>query len=383
MSAKSFETGELPFAEDPRIVMTLDAGGTNFRFSAMQGNKLISPITSIPAQGDDLQRCLNNIRNGFEQVRAQCPEPPIAISFAFPGPSDFPNGIIGDLWNLPGFRGGVPLGAILEQHFRIPVFLNNDGDLFVYGEALAGFLPHVNSSLAKAGSPKRFRNLFGVTLGTGFGGGIVSDGRLLLGDNSMGAEVWLMRHKLDPRMNAEEGASIRGLRRTYGLLANLRFEEVPEPKVLAQIAAGQQPGDAQAAREAFRSLGEVVGDAMAQALTLVDGLGVVGGGISGAWPFFLPAIVAEINGTYLGADGQSFPRLGIKAFNFEEPVEREEFLRGSKRELRVPGSDRVIQYDPLQRTAIGVSCLGTSEAVAVGAYAFALRALDDGVSRAG
>lgn len=192
-----------------------------------------------------------------------------------------------------------------------------------------------------------------------------------------------MRHKLDPRMNAEEGASIRGLRRTYGLLANLRFEEVPEPKVLAQIAAGQQPGDAQAAREAFRSLGEVVGDAMAQALTLVDGLGVVGGGISGAWPFFLPAIVAEINGTYLGADGQSFPRLGIKAFNFEEPVEREEFLRGSKRELRVPGSDRVIQYDPLQRTAIGVSCLGTSEAVAVGAYAFALRALDDGVSRAG
>jgi glucokinase len=32
-------------------------------------------------------------------------------------------------------------------------------------------------------------------------------------------------------------------------------------------------------------------------------------------------------------------------------------------------------YDPLPRTAIGITRLGTSEAVAIGAYAFALRQL--------
>jgi glucokinase len=43
--------------------------------------------------------------------------------------------------------------------------------------------------------------------------------------------------------------------------------------------------------------------------------------------------------------------------------------------VTVPGSSKKIHYDPLQRTAIGLSRLGTSEAVAIGAYAFALRRL--------
>src|SRR5215831_2036207 len=161
---------------DPRIVMTLDAGGTNFRFSAMRGNQPVAKGVALPANGDQLDRCLANIVEGFTQIKKQCPRPPVAISFAFPGPADYPNGIIGDLGNLPGFRGGVALGPMLEEKFNIPVFINNDGDLFVYGEAIAGFLPHVNGLLKAAGSPKRHRNLFGVTLGTGVGGGAVRAG---------------------------------------------------------------------------------------------------------------------------------------------------------------------------------------------------------------
>jgi glucokinase len=34
-----------------------------------------------------------------------------------------------------------------------------------------------------------------------------------------------------------------------------------------------------------------------------------------------------------------------------------------------------LQYDPLQRLGVGMSRLGTSEAVAIGAYAFALKSL--------
>ena len=91
-------------------------------------------------------------------VKDQLEDTPVAISFAFPGPADYKNGIIGDLPNFPAFRGGIALGPYLEEKFKIPVFINNDGNLFAYGEALAGALPAINEKLAAAGSPKRYKN---------------------------------------------------------------------------------------------------------------------------------------------------------------------------------------------------------------------------------
>jgi glucokinase len=361
---------------DDRVVMTLDAGGTNFRFSAVRGGKAITETVSMPSSGDDLVRCLADIVEGFRQVKAKCHAPPVAISFAFPGPADYPNGIIGDLGNLPGFRGGVALGPMLQEEFGIPTFINNDGDLFVYGEAIAGFLPHINGLLEKAGSPKRYKVLFGVTLGTGFGGGIVRDGELFIGDNSGAGEVWLLRNKLDPQMNAEEGASIRAVRRTYSQKAGIPLEQAPEPREIFDIGMGKAEGNQAAAVEAFRRMGEVVGDALGTALTLVDGLAVIGGGVSGASPLFLPAVVDELNGRYTAPDGKSFRRLATKAFNLEDPAQLETFLKGEAREITIPGTDRKLKYDPLARVGVGMSRLGTSEAVAVGAYAFALNKLD-------
>ena len=362
-------------ADDPRVVMTLDAGGTNFVFGAIRGNHpVVEPIT-LPSQADQLGDCLRNIIHGFTAVRQRLDAAPAAISFAFPGPADYPAGIIEELANLPAFRGGVALGPMLEDEFNIPVFINNDGDLFAYGEAIAGFLPEVNAALARAGSPKRYRNLFGVTLGTGFGGGIVRDGELFLGDNSGAGEVWLLRHKLDAALHAEEGCSIRAVRRVYAEVAGMSLAQAPEPKLIFEIGMGRRPGDQAAAREAFRRLGEVAGDAMAQALTLVDGLAVIGGGISGAHELFLPALIDALNDVYPKTDGPQ-RRLVPRAFNFEDPGQRAKFLAGDRRVISVPGSARQIRYDPLQRTAVGISRLGTSEAVAVGAYAFALRRLD-------
>jgi glucokinase len=360
---------------DSRIVMTLDAGGTNFRFSAIRGNRPVTRPVTMPSNGDNLDLCLANIVEGFTRIEAACSHAPAAISFAFPGPADYPNGIIGDLVNLPGFRGGVALGPMLEKRFGIPVFINNDGDLFVYGEAIAGFLPYVNGLLKKAGSPKRYHNLFGVTLGTGFGGGIVRDGQLFLGDNSMAAEVWLLRNRLQPQMNAEEGASIRAVRRAYAEIAGLPCDQAPEPKVIYDIARGRQPGHKPAALEAFRRLGQVVGEALAEALTLLDSLAVIGGGISGSSSLFLPALVDELNGAYTAPDGSPLRRLYQVAFNLEDPEQRRQFLKGQTREIIVPGTKRKLKYDPLARIAVGLSRLGTSEAVAIGAYAFAIREL--------
>jgi glucokinase len=361
---------------DKRIVMTLDAGGTNFHFSAIRGNTAIAGPVVMPSEGDNLDQCLENIVEGFTRIREQCPELPAAISFAFPGPADYPNGIIGDLGNLPAFRGGIALGPMLRDLFGVPVFINNDGDLFAYGEAIAGFLPYINGLLEEAGSPKRYRNLFGVTLGTGFGGGIVLDGKLLAGDNSISGEVWLLRNRLHPKMNAEEGCSIRAVRRVYAENAGIEPDAAPDPKEIHDIGIGKKSGDQGAAVKAFHQLGVVAGDAIANALTLIDGLAVIGGGIASAWPLFLPALVDEMNGRYTDHNGKSFPRLASAAFNLEDPEQRNILLKGKTREIAVPGGNKKITYDSLQRIGIGISRLGTSEAVSMGAYAFALDRLD-------
>jgi len=363
-------------ATDQRIVMTLDAGGTNFRFSAIRGHQPVTETIAMPSNGDDLKRCLANIVEGFARVKKQCPAPPSAISFAFPGPSDYPNGIIGDLKNLPGFRGGVALGPMLEAKFRIPVFINNDGELFVYGEAIAGLLPWANGLLKKAGSPRRYKNLFGVTLGTGFGGGIVRHGELFSGDNSNASQMWLMRNKLQPQTNAEEGASIRAVRRAYAEKAGIKFDLAPDPRGIEEIALGKAPGNRAAALETYRRLGEVVGDAMATALALVDGLAVIGGGVSKGWRLFMPALMQELHGTYTAPDGHTFPRLQSAVFNLEDPGQLKKFLKGETRSVTVPGGKRKIKHDPVPRIGVGLSRLGTSEAVAIGACAFALRKLD-------
>lgn len=89
------------YTTDKRIVMTLDAGGTNLVFSAMQGGvEVVEPVT-LPAASHNLNDCLRNITEGFETIRKALPEPPAAISFAFPGPADYEAGIIGDLPNFP------------------------------------------------------------------------------------------------------------------------------------------------------------------------------------------------------------------------------------------------------------------------------------------
>ncbi len=359
-------------AADNRAVMTLDAGGTSFKFSAMQGGKLVIEPFALPSNTHALEACLQTLVEGFERVRKELSIAPSAISFAFPGPCDYRRGIVGDLPNLPCFRGGVPLAAFLERHFKIPAFLNNDGDLFVYGESMAGLLPEINKRLAQSGSPKQYRNLCGVTLGTGFGGGIVIDHKLLRGDNVSGAEVWLMRNKLDPSTNAEEGACIRAVQRSYCEQAGLAFEDSPSPKEIGEIADGKIEGDSKAAHYAYRKLGENVGDALSQLVTLTDGLVVIGGGLSGAAPLFMPSLLAEMNGSYRSPAGEDFPRLVQKTFNLEEEKSLAEFLRGETREITIPSTSETLLYDPLPRTGVGISRLGTSEAVAIGAYAYAI-----------
>ena len=357
-----------------KIVVTLDAGGTNFVFGAMCDGKPIGESLTLPSSAHDLDLCLTTLIRGFEQIIESLPEPPVAISFAFPGPADYRNGVIGGfLPNFPSFRDGVALGPMLKHKFGIPVFINNDADLFAYGEAMGGALPRINRKLEEAGSEKRYRNMLGFTFGTGFGFGFVMNGKLNLGDNSC-VETFCLKHRDQPEYIVEDGVAIRAVKRVYRELSN--DERELEPKDIFDIAEGAVEGNADAAKEAFATLGRVAGDAMATAVTLMDGLIVIGGGITAASKYIMPALLKEMRGQMRTISGDEFDRVQMKVYNLDDEQEFAAFARGASRDLKVYGSDKVVTYDPQKRIGVMISKIGASTAISLGAYAFALNEID-------
>jgi len=55
---------------------------------------------------------------------------------------------------------------------------------------------------------------------------------------------------------------------------------------------------------------------------------------------------------------------------------KKDMALGGLTKIKVPFSNRVIDYDPMKRIGVGLSRLGTSQAVGVGAYAYALSKLN-------
>ncbi len=353
-----------------KIVVTLDAGGTNFVFGAMCDGKPIGQSLTLPSSAHDLDLCLNTLISGFEQVINSLPERPVAISFAFPGPADYRNGVIGGyLPNFPSFRDGVALGPMLEHKFGIPVFINNDADLFAYGEAMGGALPRINRRLEECGSEKRYRNMLGYTFGTGFGFGFVMDGKLNLGDNSC-VETFCLKHSLHPEYIVEDGVAIRAVKRVYRELTEDGREL--EPKDIFDIAEGKLEGDAEAAKRAFETLGRVAGDAMATAVTLMDGIIVIGGGLAAASKYFMPALLSEMRSRIRTMSGDELNRVQMNVYNLDDDTEFKKFASGSSTKIKVYGTDKEVVYDPEKRVGITISDIGASNAVSLGAYLYAI-----------
>lgn len=355
-----------------KTILVLDAGGTNLVFKAINKGVINEQTVTLPSRSTNLEELLRKIIKGFKEIQTLSGNSAAAISFCFPGPADYENGIIGNLENLPLFRGGVALKNMLENEFGIPVFINNDGDLFTLGEAIGGLLPEVNKRLIETGTQKQFKNLLGVTLGTGFGGGIVSNSQLFIGDNSAGAEINRMVNPFNWNTSIEETLTIRGIKRLFAEEANITFEKSPEPFEIYKIGLGEKQGNQKAAIEAWEMFGVVLGDAIADANSLIDGIAVIGGGLSGAYPLFLPKTVEMMNRKFTRTDGGKFPRMEVSAYNLEDEKDLQQFLHFDKKMITVPFSDDCIPYYEEKKMGVGISRLGTSESVALGAYQLAI-----------
>lgn len=360
------------YLKDNRVVLTLDAGGTNLVFSAIKGGvEIIEPIT-LPCTPNDLNALLKQLEKGFQNVIDVVDGDIYAISFAFPGPSNYKMGIIGDLPNFPAFRGGVALGPFLEEKFKLPVFINNDTNLYGLGEYVFGFLPEVNQLIKEKGGSKNYNNLIGITLGTGFGSGIICDGHLNLGDNSNSGEIWLMRNSVFSDLCCDASVGNHKIRALFAANTGIEMDSVPNSEGIYKIAKGEVEGDIESAKKAFSTMGTVLGDALANASILIDGLIVIGGGLTGAAEFIMPSLMEELNSEIGHLNGQRFPRMALPAFYIDEEDSLNEFVKGEEKTIPIPNTNKTITYDSMPRIGVGISKLGASKATNLGAYIFAV-----------
>lgn len=97
------------------------------------------------------------------------------VGIGAPGAVDFPNGTVIFAPNMEGWKD-VPLKKELEKHLGVPVFVENDANVAVLGV-------HVAELKSKP------RNVVGIFVGTGIGGGLIVDGELYSGFNHTAGEI--------------------------------------------------------------------------------------------------------------------------------------------------------------------------------------------------
>lgn len=194
------------------------------------------------------------------------------IGIGCPGPLDINRGVILETPNIT-LLNGYALRDQFAQAAGVPVWLDNDANVFALGEARAG---------AAQGAPY----VVGITLGTGLGWGIVLDGKTYHGATGTAAEYGLSAWS-DGR-TWEDHVSIRGLLRTFAELGG----SADSPQKVSDLAGR---GDQRALR-AWREYGTVLGLAISHAVNLLDPhVVVLGGAMARAWDHFGPAMMESLH----------------------------------------------------------------------------------------
>ncbi len=203
------------------------------------------------------------------------------IGIGIPGFIIMEKGLVTGSPNLPGFEN-FPIRDEIERLLQSPVLLENDANAAALGEKWMGAGRDVD-------------DLVLLTLGTGIGGGIISNGRVLHGFIGMAGELGHMT--VVPGGNPcacgnngclEKHASataVSTMARMMGLGEHLTAKEVYELAI-----AGEQK-----ARVVFDRMGAALGLALANLVNVFNfPLYLLSGGVLPAWDLFAPAMFAEL-----------------------------------------------------------------------------------------
>jgi glucokinase len=162
-----------------RCVVGMDLGGTKILASAVDRRGRIraeAKLRTQPEGGPDavVERMGQAARAAVEKAGLKWRNLR-GVGVGAPGPLDPVRGIVHNTPNLPGWQD-FPLVSRLSEILGVPVFVENDVNLGTLGEYALG-------------AGQGVRDLVGVFVGTGVGGGLVLDGKLRSGFRHAAAEV--------------------------------------------------------------------------------------------------------------------------------------------------------------------------------------------------
>ena len=243
------------------MVIGIDLGGTNIRAGLIEKGILVRKETvSCPSKAT-YEEVLAQLEGLIDMV--MCPEVK-GIGVGVPSVVDSEEGIVYNVMNIPSWTK-VPLKQLLQERFSVPAFINNDSNCFALGVTLFG-------------EGQKYRNLVGLTIGTGLGSGIIINGELYSGHNTGAGEIGSL-----PYLTADfEHYCSSGFFVKY---YNITGEEA---------AKRATAGDAKTL-ELWNEFGSHIGELMKAVLFAYDPEAIViGGGIASAFTFYKDAMYKAI-----------------------------------------------------------------------------------------
>jgi len=244
-------------------ILGIDLGGTNLR-AGIVNEGILQSIVSQPLHSHGSKAEI--LAQIFEAIDEIVNNDIAAIGIGIPGLVDPATKVAYDVVNVPALNE-IDLLRILEQRYNVPVKIENDANCFTLGEFYFG-----------AGSP--YESIVGLTIGTGMGAGIITNGKLFTGKHGGAGEFGMTRY-LDE--NIEHYVSGRFFEHVYKTTG-----EVVYKRALAEDAE---------AIEMYEEFGRHLGEAIKLILYVLDTeCIVIGGGAKAAFPLYSKSMWDTIRG---------------------------------------------------------------------------------------
>ncbi len=256
--------------------IAVDLGGTKVEAAVVTEGNVERSVVLPTLASEGPAKVLSQICAAIDSLDAGR----LPIGIGSPGPLDSEKGIILNTPNLPLRK--YPLAKKIAARYHVEVKVDNDAKCFALGEA-------------RFGKGKGYRHVVGIILGTGVGGGFVTDGKLYHGKGNA-SEFGHMSIAPGPRCTCgnlgclEEYASGRAILRDARSLG-LRARDASEVFALAK-GRGREAANA---RKAYAVMGGMLGVGMLNVIHALDpDIIVFGGGVSKASRLFMPAMLRVV-----------------------------------------------------------------------------------------
>jgi glucokinase len=262
------------------VYIGIDLGGTRIRAARFTGGLEMQQRSETLTRGEEGKDAV--IGRMVEQTRAVWPtdgSQVAGIGISAPGPVNPFKGVIVRPPNLVGWHN-VPLSEIIEARTGVPASLGNDANLAALAET-------------KMGAARGYKDVIFLTISTGIGGGVLVDGKLLIGSEGLAAECGhiIMIVEDDQVSSLEKEAAGPGIARQ----ARIAIEKGAQSIILERAGGSLDHISA-------RIVGDAAKDGDALALRILERAGkIIGLGIVTFLHIFNPQIVVIGGGVAEGA----------------------------------------------------------------------------------